>query len=305
MLVSVVIPNYNHFLYLKQRIDTVLSQTYDNFEVIILDDLSTDNSRQIIESYRGVHKISVIHYNDINSGSPFIQWAKGLEHAKGEYVWIAESDDWCEVNFLEEIMSYVRQYPAANLLYCNTVLIKGSEFLMPINVNHKDFEYYDENELLKKKLLHGLSINNASAVVFKKEPALLYIQELRWYQKHGDYFFWIQIAKTGSAIFINKPLNFCRILESSVTRQAWHKEVRSLIEHIQIFKLLNQCIASLSIRQKMYFFDSWGLSFMHMFTCIKTKRKKKYYFSLMHASRFNIYFSLRVLYFITRKKLII
>lgn len=93
MNVSVIIPNYCHARFLNQRIDSVLNQTYSDYEVIILDDCSTDNSREIIESYRNHPKISHIVYNEKNSGSTFIQWEKGFELARGEYIWIAESDD--------------------------------------------------------------------------------------------------------------------------------------------------------------------------------------------------------------------
>jgi glycosyltransferase involved in cell wall biosynthesis len=92
-LVSVIIPNYNHAAYLNERIDSVLNQTFRDFEVILLDDCSTDNSREIIESYRGHEKISQIEYNEVNSGSTFIQWKKGLDLAQGDWIWIAESDD--------------------------------------------------------------------------------------------------------------------------------------------------------------------------------------------------------------------
>ena len=92
--VSVIIPNYNHAPYLVQRIETVLKQSYPDFEVIILDDCSTDGSHDIIERYRGHSKVSRIVYNKVNSGSPFRQWEKGIGICKGEYVWIAESDDW-------------------------------------------------------------------------------------------------------------------------------------------------------------------------------------------------------------------
>ena len=88
--VSVIIPNYNHAKYLNQRIDSVLNQTYQNFEVIILDDCSPDNSKQVIEAYRGHPKISTIVYNEQNSGTTFKQWDKGLQLAKGEWVWIAD-----------------------------------------------------------------------------------------------------------------------------------------------------------------------------------------------------------------------
>ena len=105
-LVSVIIPNYNHAPFLKERIDSVLNQSFDNFEVIILDDKSTDHSKEVIESYRNHEKVVHIEYNSQNSGSTFKQWDKGLKLAKGEWIWIAESDDVAHPAFLSSTMSY-------------------------------------------------------------------------------------------------------------------------------------------------------------------------------------------------------
>ena len=97
-LVSVIIPNYNHARFLIERIDSVLNQSYKNFEIIVLDDKSTDNSVEIIMKYSNNKHVSQIVINDENSGSPFLQWQKGFKLAKGELVWIAESDDYCVDN---------------------------------------------------------------------------------------------------------------------------------------------------------------------------------------------------------------
>src|SRR6187431_17527 len=94
--VSVIIPNYNHADFLMQRIVSILNQTYQDFELIILDDCSSDKSREIIEHYRTHPKVSHIVYNAENSGSTFKQWKLGLDYAKGDWIWIAESDDYCE-----------------------------------------------------------------------------------------------------------------------------------------------------------------------------------------------------------------
>ena len=83
--VSVIVPNYNYAAYLEERIESVLNQSYQDFELIILDDCSTDNSRILIEQYRSDPHVSHIVYNEVNTGSPFKQWAKGIELAKGEY----------------------------------------------------------------------------------------------------------------------------------------------------------------------------------------------------------------------------
>jgi len=105
LTVSVIIPNYNHSKFLRKRINSVLDQTFQKFEVIILDDCSSDNSKEIIEEYRFNNKISHIVYNDINSGSTFKQWEKGIQLAIGDLIWIAESDDWCEPNFLSILVN--------------------------------------------------------------------------------------------------------------------------------------------------------------------------------------------------------
>ena len=78
---SVIIPNYNHSAYLDERIQSILNQSFQDFEIIILDDCSTDNSIEIIEKYRNEPKVSHIILNSQNSGSTFIQWNKGFEYA--------------------------------------------------------------------------------------------------------------------------------------------------------------------------------------------------------------------------------
>lgn len=115
--VSVIIPNYNHALYLDERIQSVLNQSYDNFEIIILDDMSKDNSREVIEKYRECPKISHILYNETNSGSTFRQWKKGITLAKGEFIWIAESDDYCEPSLLEALVKQIQAHPTCTLAY--------------------------------------------------------------------------------------------------------------------------------------------------------------------------------------------
>ena len=123
MKVSVIIPNYRHALYLKERIDSVLEQTYRDFEVIILDDCSPDDSREIIETYRTREKIAHIVYNERNSGSTFMQWQKGFDLAQGEYIWIAESDDFADPGFLSSCVEQLENEPSCTLAYTESRLV--------------------------------------------------------------------------------------------------------------------------------------------------------------------------------------
>ena len=121
--VSVIVPNFNHSAYLKQRIDSILNQTYQDFELIILDDCSTDNSREIIDLYVNCAKVSNIVYNEKNSGNTFKQWKKGISLAVGKYVWIAESDDWCEATLLETLVVGIEKDDNCIISYCQSYCV--------------------------------------------------------------------------------------------------------------------------------------------------------------------------------------
>ncbi|WP_212982055.1 glycosyltransferase, partial [Bacillus paramobilis] len=106
--ISVIVPNYNYEKYLPDRIKSIFSQTYPLYELIFLDDASTDNSVSIFEKLLSNEnkphlKVQQI-INDKNSGSVFKQWIKGVSAATGDYIWIAEADDLCDQTFLEEVI---------------------------------------------------------------------------------------------------------------------------------------------------------------------------------------------------------
>ena len=79
IVVSVIVPNYNHSTYIKERIESILKQTYDSYELILLDDCSSDDSRDILLQYKDNPHVSHLVFNEENSGSPFKQWDKGIK----------------------------------------------------------------------------------------------------------------------------------------------------------------------------------------------------------------------------------
>lgn len=107
--VSVIVPNYNHGRFLAQRIDSILAQTYQNFDLLILDDCSNDDSREVIADYcrRFPDRVRSM-LNVRNAGNVFRQWRKGAENVDGDLVWICESDDFCEPDFLAGVVACFR-----------------------------------------------------------------------------------------------------------------------------------------------------------------------------------------------------
>ena len=122
-LVSVIVPNYNHSAYLMSRIDSILAQDFDNFELILLDDCSTDNSRDILLKYQSDNRVTHIVFNEQNSGTTFKQWDKGLLLARGKYIWIAESDDFAEKNFLTETVTALEGNPDVVLAFTGSQMV--------------------------------------------------------------------------------------------------------------------------------------------------------------------------------------
>lgn len=106
-LVSVIVPNFNHAQFLPERLNSIANQTYGNIEVILLDDCSSDNSTEVLSEFAAkCNYPCATLFNETNSGSVFSQWEKGVEQANGELIWICESDDFCEPEFLENLVAH-------------------------------------------------------------------------------------------------------------------------------------------------------------------------------------------------------
>ncbi|NJL77190.1 MAG: glycosyltransferase family 2 protein [Saprospiraceae bacterium] len=118
-VVSIIVPNYNHERYLVQRLESIFNQTFQDFEVILLDDCSTDGSVSVLQRYASHPKVTHFIINEKNSGSPFVQWKRGIDLARGQYIWIAESDDWADLDFLAHLLPLVSQ-PNVNIAFCNS-----------------------------------------------------------------------------------------------------------------------------------------------------------------------------------------
>lgn len=215
-LVSVIIPNYNHARYLEQRLESVLGQTYPNFEVIILDDCSTDNSQEVINRYKDNPHLSQIIVNETNSGSTFKQWEKGFNLAKGEWIWIAESDDYCTNNFLEQLMDECQKHENVVVAHCNYVMCDEDN-----NIISKSKEWenrcYNGKRFVRRRMARYCDIRNASGAIFKKAILHDVSKSYQTYQSTGDYQFWSEVASYGNVVKVNKNLAFWRQSAKSVT----------------------------------------------------------------------------------------
>ncbi|MEM9679574.1 MAG: glycosyltransferase [Bacteroidota bacterium] len=255
--VSVIIPNYNHAEFLEQRLRSVLDQTYGNIEVILMDDASTDGSRDILKEYEGHPKVKHIEYNTNNSGSPFLQWQKGLSMASGDYIWIAESDDYCEFDFLETIMALFKEETV--LAYCASNVVDAEGKILgkhkwPDALDKERWKHpftNDGHNEITQYLRYRNTIANASAVVIKK-TALDKVDLPIDMRFCGDWQLWIQIVCLGSVAYTPKALNyFRRHQQTTRTVQNIETEQQRYHEYFNIIKN-NSTLLSRLLHLKKY-----------------------------------------------------
>ena len=252
--VSVIIPNYNHAIFLQQRIESVLSQSFQNFEMIIIDDCSTDDSRAIIETYRNHPKVSQIVYNEQNSGSAFKQWINGISLAKGEWVWIAESDDWAEHDFLERMIQAVTENPTCGLVYCRSFYTnEKGERLWPVT-DEKKTVFHQGETFIRETLSCYNAIVNVSSCMYKSE--LFIPEKVALYERMrlcGDWFFYVLLAEKADVVEVQSPLNYCRRHGANISENA---ETRGLT-FLEGADVLDYILDHHSVK-KSYYSRFWG-----------------------------------------------
>lgn len=206
-LISIVVPVYNVEKYLIPCIDSILKQTYKYFELIIVDDGSTDCSGELCNNYIGKDKrIKVFHKN--NGGLSDAR-NYGMEHAGGKYITFIDSDDTISPMFLEILISKAKE-TNADIVQCNLTL---SEEALDTGTG-KTF-FYNNSEGLKQFLLIGKIYVAACGKLYKRE---LFDNIQFPYGKINEDNFTIYkvVYKSRNTICIDRSLYWHRMREGSI-----------------------------------------------------------------------------------------
>jgi glycosyltransferase involved in cell wall biosynthesis len=183
-LVSVIMPVYNSEKYLKEAIDSVLNQSYKHLELVIVNDASTDLTKNIIQSYSD----SRIRYieNESNSGIVFSR-NRGLSAAVGEYVATLDSDDIALENRIGEQVAFLNKNPDHGMCgtYYNTIDSNG-KFIQPIR-------YPTKNEDITTWMILGNCFGNSTIMMRSKMAKELGYRQ--GYDIAEDYDLWCRMAK--------------------------------------------------------------------------------------------------------------
>lgn len=270
-LVSVIVPNYNYARYLDERIQSILNQEFQDFEIILLDDASSDASPQVLERYANHPKVSAVELNERNSGSPFAQWEKGISLARGKYIWIAEADDSAEPDFLRFTVEALERNPKASVAMTMSRLVDSEgkpHSRAPFEKFKEDGKaaLYDGNAYNSSRMQYHNYCYNASMVLFRKSKyEQLTRRVYRSMRYTGDWAFWVEMFHDAQLVEIHRKLNRFRLHGSSTTVKGTRNQ-----------EALPECLASSYLAFKLGNGKfRKGEAWVRQYRCLRDLRRSK------------------------------
>jgi len=243
--VSVVVPNYNHARYLEQRMRSILDQTYQDFEIVYLDDASTDHSGEVFAQFSEEPRVRA-YVNETNSGCPFVQWNKGVGLARGGYVWIAESDDYADPRFLDTLVDLLERHPNVGIAYCQSQCVDENGALLDaadpgaavLDAEHWSHDFVrDGREECAEFLVIRNTIPNASAVLLRRQV----YEEAGGANEDlllaGDWMLWAKMLKVSDLAYVAEPLS-CFRRHSRAVRATSQQSGRHVEENYRVLKYI-------------------------------------------------------------------
>ena len=209
MKLSIIITSYNSAKYLKFSINSVLKQTYKNFELIIVDDGSNDRSRKIINYYRNFDKRIKTLFLKKNSGTAAFPRNEGVKLSKGDYICFLDADDIWEKNKLEEQIKNINKKTIISFTSCKYISENGNKYSSSL----QDFIRQYLQKIFIKKGIKGLYAYNpiilSSVLIKKKEFKKYYFDTSQSIVGVEDLDLWLKILfniKKDNILFCNQML---------------------------------------------------------------------------------------------------
>lgn len=267
-LVSIVVPNFNHGNYLKNMISSVIDQTFTNWEMIIVDNNSTDNSSFIINSFND-KRIQLVNIN--NKGIVAKSRNLGIKISKGEWIAFLDSDDFW---FSEKLEKCLRNYKNVDLIYHEMKLFEVEKNHI---INKRKISRTLTPPVLKDLLVDGNTILNSSVLVRKsllnkveglnEDPEMVTCE---------DYNLWLKISKESDRfLHIPERLGYYAIHNQGLSQRDTSKQLR---------KAVSGFLTDLSDKEKNYV-ESF-IRFSRLRILIRTKRLAPFYKDLIFCIKY-------------------
>ena len=230
-LVSVIIPCFNHEKFIEARIKSIIQQTYNNIEIILIDDNSSDSSPKIIKQYEKMNNVFAI-YNK-NSVGPFYAHNLGVNYSNGDYLLFAESDDISNPQLIELLLNTKFFDSNIAVSYSKSAIINENDKIIAEDFHHREKKFRKlylhsgviPREKAREFLLVGNIIPNMSAALIKKSVFQNAGGLDTKYRLCADWDLWMKISLNHDFYYVNKSLNYFRIHQSTVRFKFKYREI--------------------------------------------------------------------------------
>lgn len=247
-LVSVVVASYNHARYLARRMESLIGQTYPEFEILAIDDCSPDNSVEILRGF-AAHPRVKLTLREENGGWVAVS-NQGIRLSRGEFVMFANCDDDCDGRLLERLVDALRRNPSAGMAFCRSLLVDEQDRVIGDDFTIREYSFRKRcvaDTLLSKEdasrfLLHSCVIPNLSGALFRREcfENVGYLSSD--YRVCSDWDLFFRIATRYDIAYVAEPLNRFRqhqttIRSATKERVVYEEYFRLLLGQIRMLDL--------------------------------------------------------------------
>lgn len=275
---SVIVPTYNRALLLERCLDSLWRQTFQNFEVIVCDDGSTDETKEVVKKFEG--KLNLKYLYETNWGGPARPRNNGIKESSGEWICFLDSDDWWREDKLEKCTPFLNNY---DVIYHDLAMVSDAT-LADID---KTFIFKTRSlsgNLVRDLLINGNPISNSSVVIRRVIINLVgEITEDRNLIAIEDFDYWVRMTYyTNKFYYIQEPLGYYWI-GSNISQRLEHieKEKYFFNKHAPKLSAANQKTAKKVLNYRIarlyHINDEYKLALMSYCRAITVKARFRYF----------------------------
>lgn len=278
-LVSIVFTSYNHSEYLQQALESIINQTHQNFELIIVDDFSTDGSREILRGYQDHEKIK-LHLLDKNTGSYVKASNYGARFAEGEYLLFAQCDDFADPRQVEFLLKALFENETVGVAYSRSNMVDKDNHIFADDYRGRERKFRLKCKTdtiissleMRRFLSFSCVLPNLSAALLRRE---LYVKVggiPEKYQVAADWAFWLSLSELTDFYYISKPLNNFRQHETTIRNKVKiQKQILEIYaifyEHIKIYSLTGESARNMKLGAGFVWFSFLFLGYEAWIKC--------------------------------------
>ncbi|GEO04026.1 hypothetical protein AAE02nite_16900 [Adhaeribacter aerolatus] len=231
--VSVLVPTYNNAQFLDETIQSVLNQSFPDFELIIVDNQSTDNTQEVVEAYLTDSRVK--YYKNASNLGMVGNWNKCLEYAQGTYIKYLCSDDKFHPDLLQKFVAVMEQYPQVAIVSSYREYFGQKRFkpeLPPFTGLRPG------KEIIYKSLQDWNWIGEPTTVMFRRSG--LQVGQFKTdYKYFPDWDMWLRLLTTGDCYMIPETLSYFRLHPNQVTALVM-QNLSNIFEEYYLFKAIKE-----------------------------------------------------------------